>query len=106
MTELGEVSVGKRRSRQEIKRLVAEFETSGLRRSEFCQKHNLALGTLQRGLRRRRMEVAGQSKGQRLVEVQMAGIQRKGSGAGTCSLAVVLPKVVGLKSGEILMPRL
>jgi hypothetical protein len=50
MMEIGEVSVRKRRSRQEIKRLVAEFETSGLQRSEFCQKHNLALGALQRGL--------------------------------------------------------
>jgi hypothetical protein len=29
----------------------------------------LALGTLQRGLRRRRMEVDGQSEGKRLVEV-------------------------------------
>jgi hypothetical protein len=37
MTEIGEVGVRRRRSRQEIKRLVAEFETSGLRRSEFCQ---------------------------------------------------------------------
>jgi hypothetical protein len=90
MTEIGEVSVRKRRSRQEIKQLVAEFETSGLRRSEFCHKHNLALGTLQRGLRRRRVEVAGQSEGKRLVEVKVAGIQGNGSGAGTCSLEVVL----------------
>jgi len=90
MTEIGEVSVRKRRSRQEIKRLVAEFETSGLRRSEFCQKHNLALGTLQRGLRRRRMEVEGQSEAKRLVEVKLAGIQRNGSGPGSCSLEVVL----------------
>jgi hypothetical protein len=59
----------------EIKRLVAEFETSGLGRSAFCQKHNLVLGTLQRGLRSRRMEVAGQSEGKRLVEAKMAGIQ-------------------------------
>jgi hypothetical protein len=51
MTEIGEVSVRKRRSRQEIKRLVTEFETSGLRQSEFCHKHNLALGTLQRQLK-------------------------------------------------------
>jgi len=29
MTEIGEVNIRKRRSRQEIKRLVAEFETSG-----------------------------------------------------------------------------
>ena len=69
---------------------MAEFETSGLRRSEFCQKHHLALGTLQRGLRRRRTEVEGQSEGRRLVEVKMAGIQRNGSGPGSCSLEVVL----------------
>ena len=90
MTEIEEVGLRKRRSRQEIKRLVTEFESSGLRRSEFCQKHNLALGTLQRGLRRRRMEVDGQSQSKRLVEVKMAGIQRNGSGPGTCSLEVVL----------------
>jgi 16S rRNA U516 pseudouridylate synthase RsuA-like enzyme len=36
------------------------------------------------------MEVAGQSEGQRLVEVKMAGIQRNDSGAETCSLEVVL----------------
>jgi transposase-like protein len=90
MTEIGEVGVRKRRSRQEIKRLVREFETSGLRRSAFCQKHDLAPGTLQRGLKRRRMEVDGQSESKRLVEVKMAGIQRNGSGAGACSLEVVL----------------
>ena len=90
MTEIGEIGIRKRRSRQEIKRLVTEFESSGLRRSEFCHKHNLALGTLQRGLRKRQMEVDGQSESKRLVEVKMAGIQRNGSGAATCSLEVVL----------------
>jgi hypothetical protein len=86
MTKIGEVSVRKRRSRHEIKRLVAEFETSGLRRGEFCQKYNLALGTLQRGLRRRRMEVDGQSEAKRLVEVKLSGIQRNGSGPGSCPM--------------------
>jgi hypothetical protein len=89
MREIGEIGIRKRRSRQEVKRLVTEFESSGLRRSEFCRKHNLALGTLQRGLRRRRMEVEGQREG-KLVEVKMAGIQRNGSRAGSCSLEVVL----------------
>ena len=90
MAKIGEVRVQKRRSRQEIKRLVREFETNGLRHSEFCRKHNLALGTLQRGLRKRQMEVDGQSESKRLVEVKMAGIQRNGSGAEACSLEVVL----------------
>jgi hypothetical protein len=86
MTEIGEISVRKRRIRQEIKWLVTEFESSGLRQSEFCHKHNLAPGTLKRGLRRRWMEVDGQSEGKRLIEVKMAGIQCNSSGPGTCSL--------------------
>jgi hypothetical protein len=36
------------------------------------------------------MEVDGQNEGKRLVEVKMAGIQRNGSGARTCSLEEVL----------------
>ena len=36
------------------------------------------------------MEVEGQSEAKRLVEVKLAGIQRNGSGPGTCSLEVVL----------------
>jgi hypothetical protein len=106
MTEIGEISVRKRRSRQEIKRLVAEFETSGLRRSEFCQKHNLALGTLQRGLRRCRMEVEGQGEGKRLVEVKVAGTSATAADREPALWKWCWPKVVGLKSGEILMPRL
>jgi hypothetical protein len=36
------------------------------------------------------MEVEGQSERKGLVEVKVAGIQRNGSGPGTCSLEVVL----------------
>jgi hypothetical protein len=89
MTESEEVKVRKRRSSREIERLVVEFETGGLRQGEFCQKHGLALSTLQRGLRRRRMEVGGQSEGNRLVEVKVPRTQHP-SGAGSCALEVVL----------------
>jgi hypothetical protein len=58
MTESEEVRVRKRHSSQEIRRLVTEFESSGLRQVEFCNKHGLALSTLQRGLKRRRTEAA------------------------------------------------
>src|ERR1700688_2305367 len=90
MTEIGEVGVRKRRSRQEIIHQVRGYENSGLRRSEFGHKHNLALGTLQRVLRKRRMEVDGQSESKRLVGVKMGGVPRNGSGPGTCCLEVVL----------------
>ena len=51
MTENQEVPGRKRRSSEEIKRLVAEFEASGLRQREFCRNHGLALSTLQRQLK-------------------------------------------------------
>jgi hypothetical protein len=60
-----------------FKQLVAEFETSGLRRSEFCHKHNLALRKLQRGLSRRWVEVEGQSEGKQLVGSVQNVLQKK-----------------------------
>jgi hypothetical protein len=53
MIESQEVSGRKRRSREEIKRLMMEFESSGLRQSEFCRKHGLALSTWSASSKRR-----------------------------------------------------
>jgi len=61
MTANQEVPERKRRSREEIKRLVGEFEASGLRSAEFCCNHGLALSALQRQLKRRRLK-NGQAK--------------------------------------------
>jgi hypothetical protein len=71
-----EVKVQKRRSSQQIRRLVTEFESSGLRQVEFCKSHGLALSTLQRGLKRRRTEAEGQGESERLVEVKIARSRR------------------------------
>jgi hypothetical protein len=92
MTESEVVSVGKRRSRREINRLVVEFESSGLRQSAFCHKHGLALSTLQRGLKRRQREVGGRSAGNPLVEVKVARTQVERSGPEACALELVLAK--------------
>ena len=45
----------KRRSREEVRRLVVEFEASGSRPAEFCRNHGLALSTLQRHCKRQRL---------------------------------------------------
>lgn len=42
----------RRRSRAEVERLVADYESSGLRRVEFCRKHRLSPSTLARYRRR------------------------------------------------------
>lgn len=91
MIESEEVKVGKRRSSQEISRLVTEFEASGLRQMEFCRSQGLALSTLQRGLKRRRTETPGQGESKRLVEVKLTRSRRSGSTESSV-LGVLLPK--------------
>ena len=91
MTEPEEVKAGRRRTRQEVQRLVREFATSGLPRGEFCRIHGMTLGTLQRGLNRERIKSNDtQTDGKRLVRVKVIG----GSGAGDdqrlCGMAAVL----------------
>lgn len=94
--------VQQRRSRAEVEQLVEAFESSGLRRREFCQKHEVAVGTLDFWRKRRRQKremVAGHrlsarkvnaraevgSDG-RLVAVELAGTAPSGR------LAVLLPR--------------
>jgi hypothetical protein len=48
------ITVRRRRTRAEVRQLVAEFVDSGMRRSEFCRSRGLSLSTLGRHLRKRR----------------------------------------------------
>ena len=90
MTENQEVSGRKRRSREEIKRLVVEFEASGLRQNEFCRNHGLALSTLQRQLKKRRLGNGSAKEGSRLVAVDLARKNRDENSRPACALEVVL----------------
>jgi hypothetical protein len=49
-----ELSEPRRRTRAEVKQLVAEFVSSGMRRGEFCQSRGLSFSTLDRHLKKLR----------------------------------------------------
>jgi hypothetical protein len=66
--------------------LVAEYETSGMSRVEFCQKHGLALSTLVRYQRRRQEQSEGTNPS-RWLAVELSGPRPAGVSGG---LAVVL----------------
>ena len=78
MTESEEVSGRKRRSSAEIKRLVTEFQNSGLRQNEFCRNHGLSLSSLQRQLKKRGRDQGEVKESSGLVAVELAGKERTG----------------------------
>jgi hypothetical protein len=94
MTAKTELSAPKRRTRKEVQQLVAEFVSSGLRRSEFCESRGLSFSTLDRHLKRRRWKRRrrpGSSAG-RLVPVELAAKKSPTQHDATCGLAVVLAR--------------
>src|SRR6516164_2911172 len=96
MTEPEEVKLKprqRRRTRQEVQRLVREFGSSGLGRSQFCRIHGMTLKTLQRGLEREPIESGDiQADGKRLVRVKVIGGKGTADRERPCAIAVVLAK--------------
>jgi hypothetical protein len=85
----------KRRTRAEVQLLVAEFVSSGMRRSEFCRSRGLSFGTLNRHLKKQRWKRksrATSSAGRfgRLVPVELAARKSPTQHEPSCGLAVVL----------------
>jgi len=90
MNENQEVEARKRRSSEEVKRLVVEFEASGLRREEFCRTRGMALSTLRRHLKKHGASQAAVKRGGRLVAVELSGEDPKSNPQTACALEVVL----------------
>jgi transposase-like protein len=98
MTNVQEIPKRKRRSGQEVRRLVVEFEGSGLRMAEFCRIHGVAQSTLGRQLKRRRLE-DGQARAwgeqcrgdaNRLVAVELTSRDQDDNAQRAFALRVVL----------------
>src|SRR5271166_4687556 len=54
MTAKTELVAPKRRTRAEVQQVLAEFLSSGMQRSEFCQSRGLSFSTLDRHLKKLR----------------------------------------------------
>ncbi len=80
--------VRRRRSRQEVEQLIAEYESSGLSRSEFCRERGLGLSTLSRYRKwRARQASAGRNA---FVAVEVSGRAPAPVATTSSALAVVL----------------
>jgi hypothetical protein len=81
--------VRRRRNRCEVEALVAEFETSGLKRAAFCQQRGLAVGTLDKY--RRRVQSRPQTGTGPLLAVEVISSPSRGANgeAGRDAVLVV-----------------
>ena len=87
MNEEQVYAVRRRRSRQEVEQVVAEYESSGLSRIEFCRERGVALSTLGRYRSRQQRQAAAGSNA--LLAVEVCG-RAPAPIAATSALAVVL----------------
>ena len=88
MNEEQVCAVRRRRSRQEVEQVVAEYESSGLSRIEFCRERGVALSTLGRyRSRQQRQASAGNNV---LLAVEVSGRALAPMAATGGALAVVL----------------
>jgi hypothetical protein len=84
------VKVKRRRSRAEIEKLIAEYETSGLGRTVFCQQRGLSLSTLARYRRRQEQMADKGAEGKRWLAVEVGDATAVAVGERASGLAVVL----------------
>jgi hypothetical protein len=99
MTTEKKLVAPKRRTRAEVQQLVAEFVSSGMRRSEFCRSRGLSFGTLNRHLKKQRWKRksrAASSAGRfgRLVPVELAARKSPTQQEPSCGLAPVATPIV------------
>jgi transposase-like protein len=88
MNEAQVLVVRRRRSRQEVEQVVAEYESSGLSRIDFCRERGVALSTL--GRYRSRQQRQSSAGGNALLAVEVCGRAPAPMAASGSALAVVL----------------
>lgn len=90
MNDETEVREPRRRPPALIEQIVAEFADSGLNRTEFCRRHGMGLGTLNRYLKQRCKGADAGEAHSGLVAVELAGTALATDHDSGCGLAVVL----------------
>jgi|SRR5271165_427420 len=92
MNEKQKMSARGRRTRAEVQQLVAEFVSSGMRRTEFCRSRGLSFGTLDRHLKKRSWKRRSRraSSAGRFVPVELAARKSPTQHELSCGLVVVL----------------
>ena len=83
-------NIKRRRSRAEVERLVAEYETSGLGRTAFCLQSGLSRSTLARYRSRRQHTTNKTPETKQWLSVELRGREVAAGGDKASGLSIVL----------------
>ena len=83
----------RRRTRDETRQIVADFGTSGMHQSDFCRSRGISRSTLDRYLRKQRMQNQSEETSTRLLAVEVRTADKDLS-------ANAVGLVVALKTGR------
>jgi hypothetical protein len=72
----------RRRTREEIRQMVAEFASSGMKQDEFCRSRGISRSSLDRYLRRQRVQALESGGSNRFVAVEVMGASGSSASAG------------------------
>jgi transposase-like protein len=61
----------RRRTREEIRQILAEFATGGMQQSDFCRTRGISRSALDRYLRKQRMQNQGNGTSTQLLAVEL-----------------------------------
>lgn len=89
MDHEAKVATAERRTREEIRQIVAEFATSGMQPSEFCRSRGISRSTLDRHLRKQRAR-QGSRAGKRLLAVEIRTARGSSASNNRSGLVVAL----------------
>jgi len=84
------VTTAERRTREEIRQIVAEFATSGMQQIEFCRSRGISRSTLDRHLRKQRAQDQGSRAGNRLLAVEVRAASGSSADNNSGGLVVAL----------------
>jgi hypothetical protein len=84
------IATAERRTREEIRQIVAEFATSGMRPSEFCRSRGISRSSLDLHLRKQRAQDQGIGAGSRLLPVEVRAASGNPAGHHGGGLVVAL----------------
>src|SRR5215475_5277834 len=99
MDDQTNVATGQRRTREEIRQIVAEFATSGMQQEEFCRERGISRSSLSRYLKTHRVPESESGGTNRFLAVEVRGTSGSSGNGGRLVVALASGRRIEVERG-------